>query len=265
MKDEHSTSRLKRRPGFTIVEALVVIVIITVLLTLLLPTLQTARHRAKVVTCASNLHQYSAGMNLYAIENNNEYPRLLHWSPIVIWGPSSPPMSPRYEWLDYYLDVVTGNNGDVLWCTLDRDLRPGPFSPHYHVPDHTDPRYGDWFCYLGGGHDFFWIGYLMIGGFGSQDIGSDWSNTGNSISGPLLRIGGAQDVVLADVIMSDTGYINNHAGNPRDRNTHKENNVAYADTRVQTHYHKFPTPVDVHYNHWDDHYFWQIPNTYWLY
>ena len=41
--------------------------------------------------------------------------------------------------------------------------------------------------------------------------------------------------------------------------------MAYADAHAETHYHKFPDPVDVDFNHWDDHYFWQTPSTYWLY
>jgi prepilin-type N-terminal cleavage/methylation domain-containing protein len=63
--------RCRRRHAFTLVELLVVIGIIAVLIGILLPTLNKARQRAKVVQCESNLRQYIIGLRMYADSNHD--------------------------------------------------------------------------------------------------------------------------------------------------------------------------------------------------
>lgn len=59
---------------FTLLELLIVIAIIGILLTLLLPSLGTARKKAEMVVCASNMKQVTVSMNLFLKNNNLFFP-----------------------------------------------------------------------------------------------------------------------------------------------------------------------------------------------
>lgn len=63
------------RHGFTLIELLAVIAILLLLVSLLAPALGTARKRATLVPCASNLRQLYALCTTYAGDNNGELPQ----------------------------------------------------------------------------------------------------------------------------------------------------------------------------------------------
>jgi prepilin-type N-terminal cleavage/methylation domain-containing protein/prepilin-type processing-associated H-X9-DG protein len=67
--------RAKSRAGFTLVELLVVIGIIALLIGILLPALTKARKAALEVVCASNMHQWGIGIQIYADQSKGELPQ----------------------------------------------------------------------------------------------------------------------------------------------------------------------------------------------
>jgi prepilin-type N-terminal cleavage/methylation domain-containing protein/prepilin-type processing-associated H-X9-DG protein len=62
------------RQAFTLIELLVVVAIIALLTAVLLPSLQAARSRARLATCASNLHQIGLAIHAYAANQAGRIP-----------------------------------------------------------------------------------------------------------------------------------------------------------------------------------------------
>lgn len=62
--------------GFTLIELLVVTSIISILAGMLLPGLAGARERARRVACLNNLRQIGAGLQMYAQDYDERFPRM---------------------------------------------------------------------------------------------------------------------------------------------------------------------------------------------
>ena len=60
--------------GFTVIQLLVVIAIIGVLVALLFPVLQTAKDKARIITCVNNTKQIAYCLQSYLDMNDGYYP-----------------------------------------------------------------------------------------------------------------------------------------------------------------------------------------------
>ncbi|MHC4231864.1 MAG: type II secretion system protein [Planctomycetota bacterium] len=96
----------KRPLGFTLIELLVVISVLALLMSLLLPSLRKAKDHAKLLVCASNLHNVGLAIHTYAIDYNDTIP----------FGPEGRPVTAT----NFY--TATGNVTSLL--SLEDDGEP---------------------------------------------------------------------------------------------------------------------------------------------
>lgn len=135
-----NTARPRRRPGFTLVELLIVIGIIAVLISMLLPMVAKVREQGKQVTCASNLNHLGTAMLAYAADNDNYLPATsrtgppanqepsdwIWWQPnrVAIYADATVSKSAIARYLN-----LTAKSVGVLRCPSDTwDFRQAPLS-----------------------------------------------------------------------------------------------------------------------------------------
>ncbi len=64
----------RRQSAFTLIEMMVVVAIILILAAMLLPALSRAKDQANRVTCINNIRQLNVSAQMYADENEDQYP-----------------------------------------------------------------------------------------------------------------------------------------------------------------------------------------------
>ncbi len=74
MKSSEKSFKADGLRGFTLIELLVVISIIALLLSILMPSLQKARHQARMLICSNNLKQIGTLVGVYQADNKGKIP-----------------------------------------------------------------------------------------------------------------------------------------------------------------------------------------------
>ena len=97
---------LRRRAAFTLLELLVVIAIIAILAALLLPSLSSAKQRARATQCISNLRQISLAMSMYADDFGGLYPESGN---VIVWN-STDPNTQKYSWMQQLISYMQNTN-----------------------------------------------------------------------------------------------------------------------------------------------------------
>lgn len=111
-----------KKPGFTLLELLIVIAVIAALIAICIPALRAARESARTVRCAANIRGLVLGMRSYETENDRFPPAFVDMfsvsPPEGGWAGNTAYDSMGRWWLDYITDYTdedpTGTG--TLWC-----------------------------------------------------------------------------------------------------------------------------------------------------
>ena len=104
----------EKRGTFTLIELLVVIAIIAILAAMLMPALEEARRRARMISCTSNLHHVGLGFTMYANNWDGFYPirgpyhRNYRHRQVFSWQQTrdgTPPGDSTGGWMTHHPDV----------------------------------------------------------------------------------------------------------------------------------------------------------------
>jgi len=87
-----------RRPGFSLVEMLVVIAILAMLLALLVPAVQSARESARRVQCGSNLRQIGIAVHVRQ-DVRNQLPTTVTSGTVGFWDMFDPRTGTSHSWI----------------------------------------------------------------------------------------------------------------------------------------------------------------------
>lgn len=82
---------MKTHSGFTLIELMIVIAIIAILAAILIPSFIRARQQGQLAACESNERNIGTSLEMYANDNNGQYPVQAALGPITTMAPTIVP------------------------------------------------------------------------------------------------------------------------------------------------------------------------------
>ncbi len=113
------TRTARGRPGFSLIEVLLVIGVIGILVGLSLPAIARARDRAVKTSCGANLKQIGIAVEAYRMDYKGQMPRARYMPPPFLSSDSDPTLASR---LSNYLDGGSGETSKVFKCPGDKQV-----------------------------------------------------------------------------------------------------------------------------------------------
>lgn len=180
--------------GFTLIELLVVVSIIALLVAILLPSLEDARRQAKVLVCATNLHNIGTGLAVYVEANNGRYPPPSSQSVAIIYTHEGVPTLSQWDNRQTLVDMVGGKAADSYFCPLWGAVRPPEGSPNQN-----DPFSEHFLTFFE--HQRAWVGYNMFFLIRNTLLWFDWSQSGNpdGLPTPEIPFGNSSTILVSDM------------------------------------------------------------------
>jgi general secretion pathway protein G len=114
------------RPGFTLVEIMVVVVIIGMLASLVGVTVIRQLEKAKKKTAAAQIHNFMTALDMYYMDNSN-YPTTEQGLQALVQAPSTSPVPKNYP-RDGYIQQVPKDPWNYDYIYFSPGVNGGPFS-----------------------------------------------------------------------------------------------------------------------------------------
>jgi general secretion pathway protein G len=114
------------RPGFTLVEIMVVVVIIGMLASLVGVTVIRQLEKAKKKTAAAQIHNFMTALDMYYMDNSN-YPTTEQGLQALVQAPSTSPVPKNYP-RDGYLQQIPKDPWNNDYIFFSPGVTGGPYS-----------------------------------------------------------------------------------------------------------------------------------------